>query len=317
MESFGLAVNVVFPLLLMMACGCFMRYRKMIDDHTINYLNKMLFRFFMAVMLFMNTYKMNLEDVLNPQIRKLTLIITICYVFIVTVLIMILPKFVTDRSKCGVMIQGFYRSNLILYGLPVFESIYGSDDSGMVSVLISVIIQVINILSAIVLEIFGSSGGRLSFRKILKSVVLNPLVQGPVVGLLFLVLGIHFPKILEDSLRTIGGISTPLAFVVLGATIQLKSIRKNWKYISFTVLGKLFIVPLIVFIVCYCLGMRRQMLVMVLGAMASPTAVASFAMAKEAGCDEELAGEIVMASSVCSLFSIFAWVFFLGTFRLI
>ena len=77
MESFGLAVNVVFPLLLMMACGCFMRYRKMIDDHTINYLNKMLFRFFMAVMLFMNTYKMNCEDVLNPQIRTLPLIVII------------------------------------------------------------------------------------------------------------------------------------------------------------------------------------------------------------------------------------------------
>lgn len=317
MDSFLLALNVVFPLLVMMAAGALIRKRGLVDQHTVDYLNKMLYKALLPLMLFVNTYKLSLDDIFNPLVWKLSLTIIFCDVVIIILLVLILPKVVHAPEKCGAMIQGFFRSNLILFGIPIYESVYGSEDLAMITVLVATIIPAINILSVIVLEIFNPQSGHVSIKKIAKGIISNPLVQGPIFAVILILLHIRMPEILNQSLATIGSISTPLAFIVLGASLRFSSIRKNWNYLLFSVLGKLYFMPFILFLLCLSMGMRNNLLVMVLGAMASPTAISSFAMAKEAGADADLAAEIVAVGSAMSILTIFTWVFFLNQFHFI
>ena len=59
----------------------------------------------------------------------------------------------------------------------------------------------------------------------------------------------------------------------------------------------------------------------VIGAMllssGAPTAISSFPMAKGMGCDGELAGEIVVVTSVFSVLTMFLWIFGLKQFGLL
>lgn len=317
MDSFLLALNVVFPLLVMMAAGALIRRAGMIDQHTIDQLNRVLYKLLLPLMLFVNTYKLTLEEIFNPLTGELSLAIIACDVIVITLLVLILPKVVHASEKCGVMIQGFFRSNLILFGIPIYQSVYGDGNLAMITVLVALIIPAINIMSVIVLEIFNPKSGQLTIGKLLRGIVKNPLVQGPVFAVICIFLHIRIPLLLSQSLSTIGSISTPLAFIVLGASLKLGSIKRNWRYLLFSVAGKLYFMPFVLFVICLALGMRNHLLVMVLGAMASPTAISSFAMAKEAGGDADLAAEIVALGSACSIFTIFTWVFFLKQFHFI
>ena len=50
------------------------------------------------------------------------------------------------------MIMNAYRSNVVLFGMPIVQLIYGEGQLGIMSMLIAVIVPLFNILSVIVLE---------------------------------------------------------------------------------------------------------------------------------------------------------------------
>lgn len=60
------------------------------------------------------------------------------------------------------MIMNTYRSNAVLFGMPIVQLIYGDSQLGVMSMLIAVIVPLFNILSVIVLESFRGGKARLS-----------------------------------------------------------------------------------------------------------------------------------------------------------
>ena len=72
-------------------------------------------------------------------------------------------------------------------------------------------------------------------------------------------------------------------------------------------LGRLVIFPAIALTLAYRLGFRGVDFVALLALFASPTAVSSFTMAQQMGGDAELAGNIVVVTSLLCSASFFAW----------
>ena len=52
MENLILSFNVVAPLFLMMVLGYFLKYIKIFDQHTLDVMNKVVFKVFLPVLLF-------------------------------------------------------------------------------------------------------------------------------------------------------------------------------------------------------------------------------------------------------------------------
>ncbi|MEF9971830.1 MAG: AEC family transporter, partial [Oscillospiraceae bacterium] len=65
------------------------------------------------------------------------------------------------------------------------------------------------------------------------------------------------------------------------------------------------------------LGFRGMELGALLAMFASPTAVSSFTMAQQMQADDELAGQIVVVGSLCSVVTIFFWISVLSYFGLL
>ena len=152
MENFLLALNVVLPIFFIMTLGFLLKKLRMVDKHSLNIMNKLVFRVFMSTLLFLNVY--NIGDFSALSIDNLKLLgyafIIILVVFFIAWLIY-MPK-VKDKKKLSVLIQGVYRGNFVLFGLAIVDSIYGKDGLATVSLLTIVVIPTFNVLAVIILE---------------------------------------------------------------------------------------------------------------------------------------------------------------------
>lgn len=306
MENFLLALNVVLPIFFIMTLGFFLKKIKMLDENSLNIMNRLVFRVFMTTLLFLNVY--NIGDFSKLSIDNLKLL---AYAFIIIFVIVFLawliymPK-VKEKKKLSVLIQGVYRGNFVLFGLAIVDSIYGKEGLATVSLLTIVVIPTFNVLAVIILEYY--SGREISKLKLLKQVFKNPLIIATLLGISFIVLKVNIPKPVYKTLSDISKIATPLAFIVLGAELQIGNMLKNIKYLISVNILRLIVNPLITIGVGKLIGFQGIKLVALLSMSACPTAVASYTMAKEMKADGDLAGEIVATTSILSIFTIFCWV---------
>lgn len=315
MDNLLLALNVVFPLMVMMVIGYILKKANYVDDHSLGVMNTLIFRVFMAILLFLNIYTVELNDTLSSDNTRLIILTAVCIIVFVLILSFILPRFVKDKQKCSAMIHGMFRANLLLFGIPITSSIYGEGSIGFVSILSAVLVPIFNLTAVVLLEIYR--GGKVSVKKVAVGIITNPLIQAAVLAVIFLSFGIELPDLILSPLSSVSKITTPLAFIILGASLKFSSLSKNFKYLVTVVSGKLIIFPGIVISIALLLGYRDQAIVALLGAIASPSAVASFTMSKAMGSDGDLAGEIVVTTSIVSMVTLFLWVFALKSLHII
>lgn len=315
MDNILLAFSVVFPLMLMMSIGYVLRRLKLTDGQSLNVMNKLVFRLFLPILLFLNIFSLKPEEALNKSNGVLLALTASCVIGTVLLTHIIFPFFVKDKRKCSVMIQGIFRSNLVLFGIPIAASIYGNEHIGIVSLLAAVIVPLYNIMAVIVLEYYR--GSRVNLKSLIIGILKNPLIVASALAFLFLILRVRIPDLILNPLESMSKVATPLAFVVLGGTFRFSRLAGNAGYLSVVAAGRLILYPAVVFGLAILLGYRNEALVALVGLAASPAAVSSFNMAMEMDADGELAGQIVVITSIASILTIFLWVLFLKTMQFI
>jgi predicted permease len=295
----------------MMVIGYIIRNKNLADDHSLDVMNRLIFRVFMPILLFRNIITLELAEALNINNLKLLLLATIATIAIAVFSAILLRQFVKEKSKCSVIIQGIFRSNLLLFGVTISASIYGEGNIGVVSLLSAFLVPLYNVMAVSLFEMYR--GEKINLKKILVSIIRNPLILSSALAIVCVLFNISIPEILESPTKSLSQITTPLAFIVLGGTFHFHKLSKNITYLLLTSIGKLVLMPAIIFIIAYCMGFRNEAMAALLGSAAAPTAVSSFTMAKEMGGDGELAGQIVVVTSIFSILTIFLWVFGLKT----
>ena len=312
MENLILSFNIVLPIFLILSLGYILKKLKILDELTTKNMNSVNFKLFLPLLLFYNVYKTDLSVVFNPKLLIFS-IISVILVFLL--LFIIIPLLEKDNRKRGVIIQGIFRSNFVIFGVPVCEALFGQNATGVASMLIAVVVPLFNFLAVICLEIYR--GGNINFKKIIKGIITNPLIIASIIGLFFIYFKIKLPTPIEKTINDISKIATPLAFILLGSSFTFSAFSVYIKQLSITILGKLIIVPGIVLYIAALLGFRNIELTCLLSVFASPTAVSSYTMAEQMDGDSILAGQIVVLTSIISIITVFLWIFILKQFHLI
>lgn len=304
MNNLILSFNVVVPLFVNIMFGYFIKKIGLVDSNTLKIMNNVTFKTFLPLLLFYNVYKTDLDGTINKKLMIFapTVIFIVC--IITTILILMIEK---ENKRRGVLIQAIFRSNFVLFGLPVIISLFGDESAGVTSMLIAVVVPIFNFLAVIILEIFR--GGRIDVKKIVKGIITNPLILSSMAGLILLFLNIKLPYFIEKSINDISKIATPLALIILGGSFEFNKVSGNIKQIFIGVMGKLIIVPIIFIPIAIKLGFRYIELATLMIMLTAPTAVSSFTMAEQMDGDGELAGQLVVFSSAASVFTIFIWIF--------
>lgn len=311
MENLILSINVVAPICLLLVLGYVVKQLKLFDDHTVSQMNSVAFKAFFSVMMFQNIYTTEIADAFNPMLLAFALgSIFICF----GAMCILVPLIEKDNAKRGVMIQGIFRSNFVLFGVPVAGSLLGTTGLGATSILIAVVVPTFNVLAIIILEFYR--GGKVNFKNIIMGISKNPLVLGGITGAVALILNIQLPQFLEKTISDIASITSPLALFLLGASFEFSAVKGNLRNLIIAVAGKLVVVPIIFLPIAISLGFTGLELVSLLVLFASPTAVSSHTMAINMGGDGDLAGQIVVFTSCLSVITMFLWIFTLKTLGL-
>ena len=299
-----ISANAVLPMCLIMALGYGTRRLGWIRREEISAINKIAFRIFLPCLLYYNVYCSDLSGSFDPLLMAyavggvlLTFGLSLGY----TLLTEKLPE------RRGVMIQGMFRSNYVIMGIPVAAALLGADQLGTVSILIAVVVPLFNMLAIIVLEVFR--GQRPKPLHVLGQIVKNPLVIASALGILTLAAGIRLPHILEQTIQNISAIASPLQLFLLGAFFQFSGLKTYRRELVTVSAAKLIVSPGLFLGLGALLGFRGVAFVSLIGIFASPTAVNSFTMAQQMGGDAELAGDIVVTTSAVSILTMFLWVF--------
>jgi predicted permease len=218
----------------------------------------------------------------------------------------IIPKLVTENSQRGVLVQGICRSNFIFFGMPMAMQLYGGTSAGIASLMVGVVVPLVNMTSVTALEYFR--GRTPDYPKILKGIMKNPIIIGGLLGLSFTLLQVKLPTMIENFLFEVADIATPLALIVLGGSVTFTSVRNNLRPLSIGIINRLIIVPAVGLTISILVGFRGLELILLMSMFASPAAVSSYTMAQQMEGDADLAGQIVVFTTVFSLITLFFWI---------
>ena len=302
------SANVVVPIFLLIMLGYVLTQVKLWDAHFLKIANEVCFKCLLPVLLFYNVATADIFAVFN---LKLILYVCFCACAICGLLFLVVPMFVKEKKRRGVMIQGTFRSNFLLFGVPLGLSIGGDEGAVLAAVVASFYVPVINMLSVISLYAFSDVENK-SLKTAAIGIVKNPLIIGGVSGLIFSVIrnsiGFEMPVIMDTTLFNIKSAATPLAFLILGGDLKFGNMLRNVKFSFLSVLGKTVLIPAVMLPVSAMLGFDPLEMAILTAVFATPNAVSSYAMARNYEADYELAGEIITLGTLLSVVTMFVFI---------
>ena len=313
MESILLSFQVMLPVFLTILLGAFLQKIGLMPKRMIGDLNRLCFKCFLPVMLFNNVRATDFRQYFEWHLISYA-IVSVLLLF--AVLLWIIPRTVQQPEQQSVMIQGIYRSNYVILGIPIVSNIYQGESVATITMLVAIIVPLFNLLAVYLFERFNGENNH-DPMKMLGSIARNPLIIATVLGMLYTLLGVQFPTFLDATLSDLAGITIPLALLILGADLDLNLETTSVKLLVTAVIGKVLIVPLLFLPPAIALGFRGQALASVLAMYASPAAVSGYIMAQNENADHHLAGQIVVITSILSCFTLFIFIALLRQFAFI
>ncbi|MBR6477613.1 MAG: AEC family transporter [Lachnospiraceae bacterium] len=322
LEVFMFTVNAILPLILLILLGYLLKKAGVLSKEFLAKGNKLVFRVCLPTLLFCNIS--SLESISDIPLNA---VLFTMGVIILLVLLGYLSTFVTtDGKQKGVMMQCVFRSNFALIGIPLAEMIGGKGGVTIAAILSAFTIPTYNVLAVIVLSTFVNEKGKHSVSKQVRDIARNPLIIGVVLGLIALMLkqalagsfvleGLSRLTFIDTTLTYVSKMATPLALLVLGGQFDFRSIQGYRKQILVATVGRTIIAPL--------LGVFGAFLIMKLGVttfapatiaafialFGTPVAVSSAIMADEMNNDGQLAAQLVVWTSLTSIFTLFIFIF--------
>jgi predicted permease len=307
-NDFLFSVNIIIPIMLIIAAGFGARQIRLIGPEGIKQGNRLVFYIFLPLLLFSSIRDSQIGVVADPT-TILYAVVTVSLCFLL--LFFLVPRVVKKRETSGVLIQGIARANYAIYGIPLVMMIYPESDISIAAVMVICIIPIINVFSTVALMMYN--GVRKSARDIVKGVLYNPLIIGTILGLAFLLLRIQLPHLIDVPVRKLGAVASPFALFLLGANIDFSRVKTNLRLLTGAVAARLIAVPVIFLTGAVLIGIRDVNLAALIALYASPTAVSSYPMTQQFGGDVELAAQQVVFTTAFSGVTIFVWLFLLKT----
>ena len=330
------AVNAVAPVILMILLGYYLKNKGFLSKDFLKVGNKLVFNICLPAMLFVNVYDIAGFSAINWDI-VIFCIIVLLLIFGLGMFSAVAATRVPERR--GVIWQCTFRSNFAIIGLSLASALGGDGAVAVAAIVSSFSVPLFNILAVIALSVFVENGGKKpSLGSMLLNMVKNPLIIGVACGLACL--GIRelqnaiFSEVvfalnkqtlfLYKTLNNLKAITSPLALIVLGGQFEFSAVKGLMKEIVTGTVWRIVIAPLLGIGGAILLSTHTDLLhcganeyPALIAMFGSPVAVSSAVMAGNMGGDEQLATQLVVWTSIFSIFTIFAEVCILMAFGLI
>lgn len=318
MNNLLFSISVVLPIFIIILLGYIIKKLKLIDDHVVTTMNNLVFTLALPAMLFKDIATSNFHESFNLKLVLLSLSITL----ISFIVFWIFAKFfVKDHYSIGSFVQASFRGNFAIIGLPIIASITGNDNTATASLILTFVIPLYSILSVIVLTISTNHKDTSLIHNLKSSswsIIKNPMIIGILLAIFFSLFKIPIPSVALSSIKTLANMTTPVALICIGASINFTQISKNFRIAITASILKTVVTPLVFLpIAIRFFNVTGSDLVCLFVMLAAPSAISSYVMAAKMKSNAQLASSIVIYSTVLSVFTFTAGVYILKSLSLI
>ena len=319
------AANAVLPLVLLILLGYVLRRTGYMPESFVKTGNKIMFQVLIPVMLFVNVYDLE-------SIRSIdwSLVLYGCCMVLVLFGFGIVIALVSTKaaSRRSVILQASFRGNMSVIGLPLAGALGTEAALGAASMLSAFTVAMFNALAVIAFTIFSDnhSDGMKRLKSTLRSIMKNPLILSICAGFVVLLLRslqellwgrVVFSvqrdiPFLYTALKNLKAVTTPFSLLILGGQFVFSAVSSYRKEIAVGSALRIVFAPLLGIGVAVLLGrftglkFGQDAYPALIALFGAPAAVSGPVMASQMGADAQLATQIVVWTSIGSIFTIFA-----------
>ena len=307
------ALNIVLPNLMLMGLGFFMRKKGQVSRDFIDQASKLVFNYALPCLLFFSVIQSTVNFSEQFYLIAAGLAVTLLLYFGAE---LYARYFIERPEDKGVFVQGVFRSNMAIIGLATVANAYGTEGLSIGAVYMGVITLVFNILAVITLSrtTVDPEADPKQVAKhenyavmISKKLFTNPLILALIAAFGYKILAStlelpELPSVITQTGALLAAVSLPLALICAGATIDMRSMLNLSGLSMQASIGRIVIAPIVAILVGLSFGLTGVHMGVLFLMVASPTAAASYVMAKAMGGNEILAANILAFTTVVSLF---------------
>lgn len=243
-----------------------------------------------------------------------SLIVLMSGLFGVMIIIYIAGRLIrVNNADLSSLLQGAFRHNGFI-ALSIIAGLYGQAGLELGTLCLAALVAPSNVMSVVIMVFLNKRDGTVNMQKLLaKEIARNPLILSIVAGLFAKNSPFIVPDIIFETTSMLGQAALPVLLMAVGAGIRFhKRLKSSYMSLILAVLSKAIIFPAIMFTVALLLGISGLPLIIFVIFGVMPTAVSSYALAKELGGNDELMAEIISLQTIMSLPILLIWLSFVG-----
>ncbi|MBD3317052.1 MAG: hypothetical protein GF344_14795 [Chitinivibrionales bacterium] len=313
MTSNANILEILAPVFLVIALGALLRKLEVVPRKFGSEANQVVFWVALPVLLFqkLSTPEQKAHGVAGLFVTVAAGTLTAILVAYAVAFLIRLPK-----RSVGSFVQASFRGNLAFIGLPIVILSLDKGENSSVSaaavVVLGIMVILYNIVSVTALELSAGKAKGINILYVFRQLIVNPLIIAIALGLIWSALSIPTPEFLSRTMYMLGRIALPLALLSIGMSLVDTKLSGHLPRALLSASIKLIAAPSAGWVTGVALGLDPQALLVAVVFLACPTAVVTFVLAEQLDGDRELAGGIIVVSTIMSAITLAVALWALG-----
>lgn len=234
-------VKQIVSLFIISVIGFYCGKKDIIDETFSNQLSRLLLEITLPLLIissFSFTYE---RSIVNNIIKAFIYAVLI---FAITPIV-IKPLFIKfEKEKRDVFQFAMVFSNCGFMGFPIAQSVFGNEGIIYASIF------------NMVFNIFVWTYGIMLFSEIktireVGRILKNPGIISALIGILIMIFSIRIPSVIEDTMKTVGGLTTPISMLIIGSLLSKSNFKNLVNDVSmyYGAFIKLLFIPIVLYLV--------------------------------------------------------------------
>ena len=314
MNNLIFSLNVVLPIFFMILLGAGLARADILVPSVCSKLLKLVFYVSLPASMFQSVIGCDISEVVNVKFSLYAVGSTLIVFFLSWGLSVL---FLKEKRQIGAATHAAFRGNFVYIGLAVCQNLLGKDVIPSTVMFFAFVAPLYNVLAVLLLSHYDESGEKASIGKELVKILTNPMILSVLAALPFSLLQIQIIYPVSKTISYLAQTATPLALLLIGAQLNLSTLKAGWKGIAMATAIKIVIAPLLGTFGAYLLGFRGEELAVLYTMHAVPSAANSYIMTREMHGDAELGAGIVMTTSLFCIITLTLGVWWLRSLGLV
>lgn len=295
-------LNAIAPIFLIITTGYLLFRTRIVDESVWSAIEHICFYLLFPFLIIRTLSRANLGSV--PVIDFMAVIVVA--ILGMSALLILIQAFIWKRfPQSGPSFSSIFQGATRFHGfvaIAVIGPLYGDAGVTLAALALAIMVPLLNVISVVVLSVYGHSDTRPQVIAVAKKIVTNPLIIACAVGLLFNRLGL--PDILYETIGIIGAGGLGLALLAVGAGMNFGQAAQHKMLLTVGVLTRLIGMPTIVIAMSWLIGLDGIARTVAIIAGAVPTAASAYVMARKMGGNAELMSSIVTFQVIVAFFTL-------------